>query len=221
MNEFALSLITSAAVSALLSGFVVWLTKTWIGERLKSAIKHEYDEKLESYKAQLKAQTDIETERLKSQLSILAAERQVKFSKLHTTRAEVIAEVYKLLVQTHWDTASFVSPFEIAGEPDKQQKYATAMASTAEFFRYYEKHRIYLPATLCDQLEAAVREMRAKAIRYGTYLRFEDPGLPQHVYQQKYEAWEKAWEYFEKEFPVARAALETELRNLLGDGAVD
>ena len=41
------TILTSGAVSALL----VWLTKTWISERLKHAIKHEYDEKLETYKA--------------------------------------------------------------------------------------------------------------------------------------------------------------------------
>ena len=39
--------ITSIVSSALVSGAVVWLSKAWISERLKNAIKNEYDQKLE------------------------------------------------------------------------------------------------------------------------------------------------------------------------------
>jgi hypothetical protein len=217
MNEFALTLLASAATSAALTGFVVWLTKSWISERLKNAIKHEYDQKLETHKAQLKAQSDVETERLKAQLNIAAAEHEVRFSGLHGKRAEMIAEVYEKLVQAHWDASSFVSPIEYANEPSKEEKYATAMKSMAEFFKYYDKRRIYLPQSLCDQLEGCVTEMRSKAARFGAYLRHERGGLSAHLPQQRSDAWDKAWEYFDKEFPVTRAALEKELRALLGD----
>lgn len=227
MTDFLWTVLASGAVSTLLTGALIFLSKTWITERLKNAIKHEYDAKLESHKAQLQAQNaieiegtkgrlSIETERLKSQLNITAVEHQVRFAGLHNKRAEVIAEVYRLLVQAYWDTSSFVSPMEIAGEPDKKQKYVTAMNALADFFRYFEKHRIYLPQDSCSNLEEFVREMRSKAIRFGTYIRYQDEGLPTHVYELKHEAWQNAWEYFEKEFPSARRALEKDLRDLLG-----
>ena len=116
---------------------MIWLTKSWISERLKNSIKNEYDEKLETHKAQLKAQADIESERLRSQLSIAATEHQVKFSSLHDKRAEVIAELYGLLVQAHWDAGSFISPVEFGGEPTKKEKYVTAMNAIADFFRFF------------------------------------------------------------------------------------
>ena len=172
MTDFALSLLASAAVSASLSAFVVWLTKAWISERLKNAIKHEYDEKLESHKAQLKAQADVETERLKSQLSIAAAEHQVRFSGLHTKRAEVIAEIYDLLVQAHWDGASFASPAEFVGEPGKREKYNTAMKSLYAFSQKFERNRIYLPEDVCKLIDPVIQEMRGKIITFGTYLDF-------------------------------------------------
>lgn len=208
--------LTSSIVSSMFAVGVVWLFRTWISERLKSAIKHEYDEKLETHKAQLKAQTDIETERLRSQLNIAAHERQVRFADLHTKRAEVIAELYGLIVQAYWDTSSFVSPADWNGEPDKKQKYVTAMNAIADFFRFFDKNRIYLPEALCEQLESFVQKMRSEAIGFGVYVRYNDDALPSHALEKKHDAWTKAWEYFGKEIPMARAALEAELREILG-----
>src|SRR5690349_12172270 len=74
MNEMQTILL-----SVLSSGTVVFLFRSWISERLKQSIQHEYDQKLrtiaheydqklETHKAQLKCQTDIEIEKLKAQL---------------------------------------------------------------------------------------------------------------------------------------------------------
>ena len=73
MNEIA-----TIASSVGLSGLLVWLTKSWISERLKNAIKHEYDEKLETHKAQLKREYDKEIEEFKAHLQIAAAERNIR-----------------------------------------------------------------------------------------------------------------------------------------------
>ena len=56
--DFAFTVLSSAAVSGALAGLLLWFTKAWIGERLKHAIKAEYDEKLESHKAQLRSEID-------------------------------------------------------------------------------------------------------------------------------------------------------------------
>lgn len=216
MSDFFLQLLSSAAVSAFLSGFVIWLTKSWISERIKNSIKNEYDEKLETHKAQLKAQADVESERLRLQLSIAATEHQVKFSRLHDKRAEVIAELYGLLVQAHWDAGSFISPVEFGGEPTKKEKYVTAMNAIADFFRFFEKNKIYLPIELCDLLEKFVQTMRQKVIGFGVYVNIDEDALAPQTYKKKHEAWMASWEYFDKEVPVARAALEQELRNILG-----
>lgn len=89
-QEFLLELITSATVSAVLTTLLLFITKSLISERLKNAIKNEYDEKLESHKTKLNAQSDVEIENLKSRLTISTIEHQVKFSDLHKSRAEII-----------------------------------------------------------------------------------------------------------------------------------
>lgn len=187
-----------------------------LGWLAKSLVEKLLAKDLERHKANLSAETQAAMERLKHDLQRVALEHQVRFSNMHEKRAQVIAELYGLLVQAHWDTSGFVSPMEWAGEPDKKQKYVTAMNATADFFRYFEKHRIYLPEALCKQLEDFVKSMRSKAIGFGVYIRYDDANLPAHTLEQKHKAWADGWEFFEKQVPPARAALENELRNILG-----
>ncbi len=92
--DVATVILSSAGVSAALSCALVWLARTWIGERLRSAIQAEYaakletlkvqlkaeaDTQLESHKATLKARGDVELEKLRSALAISAAVQSTKY----------------------------------------------------------------------------------------------------------------------------------------------
>ncbi|MDX9667333.1 hypothetical protein QMK50_20425 [Pseudomonas sp. P5_152] len=65
---FALTTITSAGASALLLAALGWFFRTWIGERFKASVKHEYDDRLERLKSELKAQSDADLAALKSEV---------------------------------------------------------------------------------------------------------------------------------------------------------
>jgi hypothetical protein len=116
LSYFVLQLIASAGVNAALSSLIIWITKFWISERLKQSIKHEYDQKLEIHKAQLKAESDVEIERLKCQLSISANEHQIRFASLHERQADVIAETYSLLKQLFTCLENYTEPFRDEGD---------------------------------------------------------------------------------------------------------
>ena len=221
MTSFILQLLASAAVSAVLTAALIWLSKSWISERLKNSIKHEYDQKLETHRAQLSAHSAVETERLRSQLNMQATEHAVRFQGLHEKSADVIAEMYALLVEAHWKASSFASPMEWTGEPDKQQKYSDAMNSFTAFFQFFDKHQIYLPPAICAQIEMFVREMRKMVIGFGVYLSHDEMTMPPDSVNKKHDAWMKAWEYMETEVPIARTSLETELRTILDGGHRD
>jgi len=171
---------------------------------------------LEKFKTELAATSSAATERLKHDLQLAALEHQVLFSKLHERRAEIVAELYGLLVEAHWSAQSFISLGEWSGEPSKKEKYVAAMNSTADFYRYFDKNRIYLPDALCAQLEQFVRDVRSKVIEFGVYVNNDPDVVPPHVAQQKFDTWIKVAEYFDKEIPRARIALESELRSILG-----
>ena len=58
-------LIQTVIASAATSGLIIWLFKSWIGERLKQSIKSEYDQKIENFKIQLKIEFDDEVRKRK------------------------------------------------------------------------------------------------------------------------------------------------------------
>ena len=68
LQQFALTVISSAGVSVALSGVVVWLAREWIGERLRSSIRHEYDQRLAMLNAELRTQGDAQLASLKAEL---------------------------------------------------------------------------------------------------------------------------------------------------------
>jgi hypothetical protein len=164
----------------------------------------------------LKAKSDAAIEQLRSDLQIRSIEHQVRFSRLHEKRATVIAELYGHLVETLWEAESFLSPMEWAGEPDKKEKHQVAMNKLVDFFRYFDKHRIYLPEEICISLEALVRKVRSHVIAFGVFVRFHDQSLNDHTRQQKEKAWNEGWDAIKNHVPQARKLLEEEFRMLLG-----
>jgi len=60
--------IVTILLSGGLSAAVVFLLRNWISERMRASIQHEYDQKLETLKAQLKADSETTIEKVKAEL---------------------------------------------------------------------------------------------------------------------------------------------------------
>jgi hypothetical protein len=129
ISYFIWQLIASAGVSAALSSLLIWITKSWLSERLSQSIRSEYNQKLETHKAQLKASSDVEIERLRSQLNISATEHQVRYAKMHEARAEAIAETYSLLKELYICLADYIKPLKPAGGVPREQRRERAHAA--------------------------------------------------------------------------------------------
>jgi LPS O-antigen subunit length determinant protein (WzzB/FepE family) len=108
-------------------------------DRRGAAIKAEYDNQLEILKAKLKSESDVEVERLRSQLSIAAAERQFRFSKLHEKRADAIAEVYALLKPFVSALADYVKVVESADGPSREDRNKRVIETGNAFLLYFLK----------------------------------------------------------------------------------
>jgi len=168
------------------------------------------------FEADLKAKSDAAIEQLRSDLQIRSIEHQVRFSRLHEKRATVIAELYGYLVETLWEAESFLSPMEWVGEPNKREKHRVAMNKLVDFFRYFDKHRIYLPEEMCTSLEALAMKVRSHIIAFGVFVRFDDQSMNDQTRAQKEKAWNEGWDAIKNQVPQARKLLEEEFRMLLG-----
>ena len=105
MTDMILTVISSVTISGLLTAGLIFLCKSVISERLKNAIKNEYDLKLENYKNKLKFESDANIEKLKAELRIAASDHNsnlaitehinnTKFSRIDSERAEAIKNLY-------------------------------------------------------------------------------------------------------------------------------
>ena len=168
------------------------------------------------FESDLKAKSDAAIEHLKSELQLKTIEHQVRFSRLHEKRAEVIAELYGFFVEALWEAESFLSPFQSGGEPSKEEKYVTTMNKLVDLYRYYEKHQIYLPLELCNSLEKLVIEIRSLVINFGVYVEYPLTDLDSITRKEKREACKAGWNAIKTQVPLARRNLENELRSLLG-----
>ena len=63
-QDIIISVISSAAGG----GLVVWLFRTWISTRIKTAIQYEYDQKLETHKARIKTESEQSILELQSEM---------------------------------------------------------------------------------------------------------------------------------------------------------
>ena len=127
-------------------------------------------------------------EQFKATLKVAAVEHQIRFSKLHEKRAEVLAELYKLLVAAVWQVSTFTAPMQF-GEVDRKKQFVDAIDAVTTYFRFFDQRRIWLPQELCEPLESFARELRTPAIHLGTYVRIEHP--TEKTLEQQSEVWDK------------------------------
>jgi hypothetical protein len=212
MINFAAQLLTDATISAASTGIIIWLFREWISERLKGAIKNEYDQKLETHKAELKARSDVEIERLRSQLSIAAVEHQIRFSGLHEKRAEVIATTYSLLQEVYGSLGSYVDMIQLEGGLTREQRRKAAAEAHKLFSDYYIKHRIFLPTATAEKLNSINRRSMDTYTEF--YLTVDVPiAGGESKTEERFEIYKRV----KVEIRAACVELEDEFRRLLGD----
>ena len=168
------------------------------------------------FESDLKAKSDAAIERLKNELQLRTIEHQVRFSRLHEKRADVIAELNGYLVEALWEAESFLSPMQWVGEQNKKEKHQQAMNKLVELYRFFDKHRIYLPPEVCTSLDVLIRNVRSQVIHFGVWVRYEDYELTDDSQTKKQEAWDAGWDAIKNQVPAAREVLENEFRSLLG-----
>ena len=203
-ETFAIAILGNATLLAVLG----WLAKILLEKIIARDSKR--------FEIELKAKADTAIEEYKSKLQFRTLEHQIRYSKHHEKRATTIAELNALLAELMWEAENFLSVLEFSGEPSKKDKYYAAMSKMTDFFRYFDKNKIYLPAKLCAPLQDMVLDVRQHVIKFGTYVQLEQrEPLQSHTEKDKLEAWSTGWTAIRTKIPAVRAQLEDEFRLLL------
>ena len=149
-------------------------------ERVKSALTRD----LKAFEMQLKSNADVEIERLKSALQAAAIEHQIRFSKLHEKRAEVIADLYKLVVEAEREGLHYIHQLGKMQQGHQGQE-PLAVKKLRDFDGFVDLHRVYLPQSICELLgefSIKMREPVVHALVYGD-IQYANPQI--HKYSWK------------------------------------
>ena len=212
------TIVAAIMSSTVVTGALIWLTKSWISERLRNSIRYEYDQKLESYKSQLKYEADAELEKIKAELQIEAAKQNIQFSKIFEEIANTVAEVYSRLVVFKDSVGSYVSIIEWSGGPSKEQRRKIASEKMEEFLKYYRSRKIYLPEATAEKVEEFWQGLYKIVIdfMYGVEQGGDERGRKLHDKDTYKDTWVEAHNYISKHVPSVLKTLEKEFRSILG-----
>lgn len=188
--------------------------RTWISDRLQSSIQHEYDQKLEAFKAQLKAASEVELEQLKARLHMAANERSVRFSHLYEKTATTIEEVYRRLISFRDAVAHYTSIIEWSTDPSQGERRKLAGEKLQEFQEFYRPRRIYLPRALDDQIATFVNGLYRISIDFRRGV--EEGGDFRRKLPADQDTWERAHKYINEESVELLKALEDAFQKELG-----
>jgi hypothetical protein len=150
--QFVLTLLGSAAVSAAVTAGLVWFAKEWIGQKVKSAIQHEYDEKLETLRATLAANAEVSIEKIRTDNAKLLAAQSVAagaftaaHAAAHERRLHAVETIWRAVGQLKEDMPLAVGMLPLLGEDAlaqlkknpqaKQAVSALTLEATVQWFK--------------------------------------------------------------------------------------
>ena len=213
MDNPTLTILTSGVVSAGIASLLVFLFKSWISERIKGSIQHEYDQKLEAYKAQLKAASDVSIEQLKSHLQITAAERSIKLTKVFEQQADTIAETYAKLVGLTSAIGEYTAMMEYETTPPKSERRKKVGERMQDFFVYYQPRKIYLPKDTQSIIDTFVQQLHHKTLKFMFDV---EQGYQKRTGKAEDDTWLQTVEFLSKDCVQIMAALDADLKKILG-----
>jgi hypothetical protein len=206
---FAVSFVGGSAV--LLTG-VVWLLQKWFA--------HGLTRDLANHQAALDRATTAESQRLRHELELVAADVVKRTTLLNEKRAEVIAEMHRKLVNYTNASSEFVNVLHVNEGlvPDGRRFNATAN----EFFEYFDHHRIYFSEAFCDGVVELTDVIQTCTMPLQKSALAGLPGIRNKMSDADKAAWTKANETLSSSgAPKLLRQLEREFRALLGVKNVD
>jgi hypothetical protein len=116
------TLLSSISASAVVSALTAFFAQNWIAARLNAAIKNQYDQRLETHKAQLLASNQIEVEKFKAELQLAASERGIRLTRVFERTVDAIAGTYERLLAFHDAVGRYTSVIEYSTDPPKSER---------------------------------------------------------------------------------------------------
>ena len=192
-----------------------------LGWLARSLMQNLLTKDLAEHRVRLEAENQRAAQSFGHELSLAAREHDIRFGKLHERRAETIAKLYELLVEASDKGASYTSPVGHSSDLPKSEQFNEFAASYNAAAQYFYRHKLFLPAATCAKVDELFTGLRDQPSKLNMYMNMAEQHPGSSIELKRLEAWDAAWKYFKDDFKPAMAALEHDLRVLLGDEPVN
>ncbi len=155
--------------------------------------------------------------KIQNELRAEAFEHETRFASLHDRRADIIAELYRLMAVAQERIAAAAQPRiaapKIVGMPESRDTLGSqAYAAYEEFETYVNRNRLYLTKDQAEMADEIVAFMRSAALA-ARFLRIEGiEDINEEFRAKRREELDKVME----QLPEAEEKLEDSLRELIG-----
>ena len=119
------TVITSLTASGTLAACLIYIARSWLSERLKQSIRHEYTQKLEALKSQLIAENELAFEKLKTANAIYSDAKRIS----HEKNLIAIDELWKSILDIDEQTPTIICLLDIFLE----EEYSTVFFENPRF----------------------------------------------------------------------------------------
>ncbi|MDQ8012950.1 MAG: hypothetical protein REI96_10910 [Flavobacterium nitrogenifigens] len=145
MENVLTTILSSSIVATLVAGIVTRITE--------GRIQSTFDKKLES----VKKEHTLEIAKFQSELDLLKAKENFKFTKLHEERFNVLKKTYALLNKNRNDLSLFVAEIKIVPSNTTREKYEERLhmnfiASNEELVEFIDDNLIFFSGNLESML---------------------------------------------------------------------
>lgn len=225
-GEFVITLISSSSIIAAVALF----SKNIIAYFLSSTIevkKMELAQELESYKQGIQQensefQHDL-NEKLqehRGKLELINREFDIRFSRMHQERADVIKKVYKYLAVLHGAMTDFTQTMHFViedAEKESQVRIDNVNKSLHRFVNYYVPNKIFLSKSLCEKIDHIIKQYRDKGWDFAATQRaFKETPASLEDYKAEIAKAKEISRAVKDEMPILIEELEAEFRLILG-----
>jgi hypothetical protein len=197
--EMVSTILTALGASALALAVIGWL--------VRSIITHWLSKDIEQFKTTIKYEKDIEIERLRVELSKMAAEHQIRFQQLHTKVFATIARLYRLIATTQMEMGAYFSISTEAGGLTEEQRGRKAMEAWNTLNSFFRAHEIYFDKGTCKAVNEYLGEF------YGMVIDFQSRKIEKGKYIEK---WKKVWDKLNNDMETLKRGLEDSFRAQIG-----
>jgi hypothetical protein len=182
-----------------------------IGWLVRSIISHGLTRDLEKYKAELHANSDREIERLRAELKLAELEHNIRFSKLHEKRADVISKIYEMMVEAEQSSQQYAYR-----NARNNEMAINALDKISGLRTEFGRTRLYLPESVCRTLEEFIRKYFSIVSTLKIYFA-EAEYVNAELREQQNAKMLEVMQAFDSDVPAMKFTLESEFRRLLGE----